>query len=258
MPEMFDQAEDSAVEATVNPQQPAAPSTQPTAQELLDLDSVQKFKFGGKEMTVDQLKKQMMMHSDYTKKTQALSGVQKYWNNLDVDLDNIRSNPSLAAQFMQVYPKEFHKFLKTAGIKEEVREAKESGDPVLLEKVERLEKYLHNNEVKAKEQELDSIFSKNLSKYPEAIEDVVMAKAQVLLEQGQEPTAEFWDKLFKSNHDAMMKRMTERQQKVVNTQREANAKGRGPGSGGGTPGQAPKRLTMKDAGEAMIADLRRK
>lgn len=258
MSENFNQAEDSAVEATVNPQTATPQNNQPTTQELIDLASVQKFKIDGKEMTFDQLKKSMMLNSDYTKKTQSVAEVQKYWKNLDIDLENVKSNPSLAAQFMQVYPKEFHKFLKTAGIREEVQEAKQSGDPVLLEKVERLEKYLHNNEVKSKEAELDSIFSKNLTKYPEAIEDVVMAKAQVLLEQGQEPTQEFWDRLFKSNHEAMLKRMTERQQKVLTAQRASNEKGRSTGAGGGTPGQAPKRLTMKDAGEAMIADLKRK
>lgn len=258
MSEQFDQAEESAVDATVNPQTPAPQNNQPTTQELIDLASVQKFKIDGKEMTFDQLKKQMMMHSDYTKKTQSVAEVQKYWKNLDIDLENVKSNPSLAAQFMQVYPKEFHKFLKTAGIREEVQEAKQSGDPVLLEKVERLEKYLHNNEVKAKEAELDSIFAKHLTKYPEAIEDVVMAKAQVLLDQGAEPTQEFWEKLFKSNHDAMLKRMTERQQKVVSTQREANNKGRSTGKGGGTPGQAPVKTKMRDVADVMIGDLRRK
>lgn len=73
MSENFNQAEDSAVEATVNPQTATPQNNQPTTQELIDLASVQKFKIDGKEMTFDQLKKSMMLHSDYTKKTQSVA-----------------------------------------------------------------------------------------------------------------------------------------------------------------------------------------
>lgn len=253
----FNQATEAAVEATQNQDTPQEPKST-LEQQILDLDKVEKFKFGGKEMTREQLKNSMMMHSDYTKKTQSVSEVKKYIDNFHIDLERVIENPNLAGEFKKVYPKEFHRYMDYLVRQDAKPKEQSQGDPELREELNQIKNYMHQEQVKAKEAELDSIFTRLSPKYPDAIEDVVMARAQVLIDQGHEPTNEFWEKLFKSSHEQISKRFEDRKNKTLQDQRAANQRGRGPGIGGGTPGQAPKRLTMKEATEHAIRDLGKK
>lgn len=240
-----------------------------TAEEIIDLEKVQKVRFDGKELTPEQLRKERMMHGDYTKKTQALSEQTKYWRALEFDLDAVSKNPSLASQFYKMYPKEFHKFLKMAGVDgaqeqsqtdSQPRATDKGLDPELLQRLDRMEGYIREKEVEKHEAVLDSKFSRLSQKYPEAMEDVVLAQAQVLLDKnaddrGYEISDEVWDRLWKQSHDSMVKRDRERQSKVLTTQREANQKGKAQGPGGGVPGSAPQRVRLKDVAELAVKDL---
>lgn len=226
--------------------------------EPIDLDTVTKVKWEGKEYTPSDFRKMMMFQSDYTKKTQSVAQTQKYYEALSHDLEAIRNNPQLVSEFQKIYPKEFHKYLDNVMPKDwKTGNQSERGNlpPEVEEKLARFDSYIKEQEVTAQEAKIESITSKLAQKYPEAIEDVVLARAQALVEQGHSLTQEHWDKLYKTSHDFMLKRMTDRQTKQFDSQKNANLKGRGIGPGGGTPGQAPRKLSFKDATEAAIQDL---
>lgn len=250
-------------------QQGAQEQSQQAAEATIDLEKVAKVKFNGREWTPDELKKSHMLHSDYTKKTQAVSEQSKYWRALEHDLQSVSSNPSLANQFYKLYPKEFHKYLKLAGIDSaqdqsqmdsQPRATDKGLDPELVQRLDRMEGYIREKEVEKHEAVLDSKFSRLSQKYPEAMEDVVLAQAQNLLDRnaddrGYEISDEVWDRLWKQSHDSMVKRYGERQSKVLNTQREANQRGKAQGPGGGVPGSAPQRVKLKDVAEIAVKDL---
>jgi len=229
----------------------------------IDLDTAEKIIWKGKEYTPDQLNKQFMLQSDYTKKAQALSESRKYYEALDTDLDAIRRNPGLKDEFLKVYPKEFHKFLRYAineSSSSQQSDDKNSNLPpevqAALDRLNRIEGYVQEKEVQAAEQQIENITSKMMQKYPEAVEEVVLAKAQALIENNIELTQERWDKLFKTSHESMLNRFKEKNNKTFNAQKTANAQARGIGSGGGTPSQAPRKMSFAEATEQAIRDLK--
>lgn len=235
-----------------------------TAEEILNLDGTLKFKFGNREWTPDSLKKAIMFQSDYTKKTQELSETRKYYDNLEYDLDAVRKNPQLADAFLKTYPKQFHKFLNLVGgsdqaasLQTQNRDTQAPIPPELMDRFLRVESYVKETEVKAAEADLDAKFSTLSKKYPEAIEDVVLARAQALLDKGDTPTitVEMWDKLWKQSHEETIKRFEAKQKETLNKQRTANQSYKGPSSGGGVPTGAPKRETMSQATDRAIREL---
>ena len=274
--EQLEQATEALQTDISNAQAPQSGSNEPqsgqeqpqsAAEAIIDLEKVSKVKFAGREWTPEELRKAHMLHSDYTKKTQALGEQSKYWKNLEYDLEAVRGKPSLAAEFYKTYPKEFHKFLKVAGIEQgqgvptsDQPRTTDGVDPQLMSRLDRMEGYIREKEVEKHEAVLDSKFTRLSTKYPEAIEDVVLAQAQVILDKNaQEPgfeiSDEMWDRLWKSSHDSMVKRYSERQSKVLQTQREANQRGKAQGPGGGVPGSAPQRVRLKDVADIAVKDL---
>ena len=257
--------------------QSSSPSTQSTAaaeqaQAILNLDQAQKFKFGDREWTPEQLKKSMMLHSDYTKKTQAISEARKYYDNLEHDLDYIRShhNKQEAIQaFVQTYPKEFHKYLKHAGIdlgteaSSRQMQAQSNAEipPEILKDLQMVKSYVQEKETQAIEAQLDQTFSAMAKKYPDGDEDVVLARAQALLDSKRESdpgfriTNEIWEKLWKSSHDKYAQKREAHQKGIIEKQRTANSSYRAPAPGGGTPGQAPVRMNLKQATEYAVQTL---
>lgn len=231
-------------------------------EEMLNLNSVLKFKFGDREWTPDQLEKAILRQSDYTKKTQQLAESRKYYDNLEADLENVRGNPELVDKFMEVYPKEFHKYLKLANNQQEAisRQAQAQNenapiDPQLLSKLERLESHIRNTEIKAKEAELDAKFSSLAKKYPDANEEVVLARAQALIDRGGLVNDQVWDKLWKQSHDSFLSRFEAKQKQTLQQQRMANSKAAGPSSAGGVPTNAPRRETFAQATDRAIQEL---
>lgn len=235
-----------------------------TQEEIL-LDKLDKFKFGDKEWTPDQLRKSIMLHSDYTKKTQQLAEARKYYDNLDADIEAVKANPQLAAKFKEIYPEEFHRYLKYAGHSESqsqqqgVQSSQQQAavDPQFLDRFSRLESYVKEKEVQAYEAQLDNTFATLSKKYPNGVEDVVLAKAQALLDKGEELSNQSWENLWKQSHESMTKRIDQMQQQKFEAQKGANSKAKGPGIGGGIPGEAPRRMTLKEATEQAVSDLSR-
>lgn len=255
-------AENSEVTQTVTdtPEGEAAP------QPIVDLDSVEKFKFAGREWKPNELKDAYMMQSDYTKKTQALSEERKYYDNLQHDLESVKQNPSLAARFKAIYPEKFHTFLgyvspATPRVQETngLEQTKSQADPELLTRLERIETDFRDRKIQAINAELDSKFKTLGEKYPYADEDSVVARAQTLLESkrqtsplseqaSQTITDKEWDDLWKSSNERTQKLADKHYASKVTQQKNANSNGKDVSSGGGIGGNAPKQpRTIRDA-----------
>lgn len=250
-----------APQATGNVQDNStAPTTQnnSSSEEPLNLDGVVKFKLGDREWTPDQLRKSILMHSDYTKKTQAVAETQKYWDNLDYDLDKVRSNPQLAQAFRQTYPKAFHKYLKDTGSEaNQTPVDRPAVDPELLERFSRIENYVQEKEIQANEARIDAVFATLSKKYPDGDEDVVLARAQAMIDKGESVDERVWEHLWKNSHDKYQQKFESRQKQTLTNQRNANLMARGPASGGGTPASAPPttKMNMKQATDYAIKQL---
>lgn len=237
-----------------------------TPSEVVALEKLERFKFGDKEWTPDALNKAIMRQSDYTKKTQAISQIKGYYDNLKPDLEMVKSNPALADKFKEIYPKEFWPYLDFVMAKME-RDQEASGGSAqsraelpkeLQERLDRVETYVKEKEVEKYEATLDTTFAKMSQKYPDGDEEVVLAKAQVLLEQN--PHAKIdeatWDRLWKQSHDKVNGLIKKRQETMFNQQKEANSKARDMGPGGAIPGSAPTRTRLKDVAEIAIQQLK--
>ena len=234
------------------------PQGQSASSEPLDLEKAEKIRWEGKDYTPDQFRKMMMFQSDYTKKMQSISKEKEYISNLRYDLQAVRQNPKLAAEFMKIYPKEYHSYLDDVMPQDwKSQQQSDLGNlpPEVKEKLERFDSYIKEQEVSREEANIEKITSSLSQKYPEAIEDVVLARAQAIIDQGHTLTKETWEKLYKTSHDFMVKKMTEKQNHKFDSQKNANLRGRGIGPGGGTPGQAPRKLSFDQATEAAIQDL---
>lgn len=255
----------SAPTQSAAPETHGAPSTQNMPSEgdgPLNLESVLKFKFGEREWTPEQLRKSILLHSDYTKKTQAVAETQKYWDNLDTDLENVRANPQLREAFLQTYPKSFHKYLK--GDSSDATQANQGNQnqqlpPEILQKlskVDELSSYITEQQIKAHEANIDAKFSTLSKKYPDGIEDVVLARAQALMDRGTMVSDHVWEQLWKKSHEDVNQRFEARQKSTLQTQRASNLSAKGPASGGGTPTGTPvKARSLKEATEMAVRQL---
>lgn len=227
---------------------------------ITELEKLEKFSYAGREMTAKDLQSMVMMQSDYTRKTQAIAEERKYYENLQSDLDAVKSNPTLMAQFKQVYPEKFHKFLGYVASDKPVQEQVQQQSGVLDPKIqERLDKYdqiakeWEEQKISAINAQLDAKFGELTKKYPYADEEAVIARAQALLDKGEKLTDSVWDTLWKSVHDRSQKLWSDHQKSLNTKQQSANSKGRDIGHGGGTPGQAPKvPKSIKEASKMLM------
>lgn len=238
----------------------AKPEEMPsTPQEIAELEKLARVKFDGREWTPEQLKKSIMMHSDYTKKTQEIAQDRKFFDNLPHDLAKVRANPQLVHEFRKVYPEKFHNYLDVLGVNSEPKQEKETdltGIPrELIDRLHRVESYVKEKEVAVAEATLDKTIASMATKYPSANEDVVLAKAQALLDRGDELTEEAWDKLFKENHEKMESFFETKYKEKLTKTKQAAKQAKDTRSGGGIVGEAPKKMSMKEATEQAIRDL---
>lgn len=254
------------------PEAPVSTTEQPNTQDSVpELDKFERFKWEGKEWTPKDLKQMTMFQSDYTRKTQEVAQERKYYDNLAADLEAVSKDPSLAAKFKELYPAKFHSYLKylsqnqssaqtqpvaanqaqdqsfIESLKKEIAELREQLNP--------LKEGFEQQELAKTEAQLDSIYNEFSKKYEMADERTVTATAQALHGQGTELSKDLWERIFKEDHERNLKRYEQHYSKQVKQQKEASAKARDVAAGGGVPGQAPKRLSMKDATEAAIRDL---
>lgn len=238
------------------------------AQSLVDLDSVQKFRFEGKEWTPKDFRSAYMMQADYTRKTQALAEERRYYDNLQADLAAVKANPALASKFRSVYPQKFHGFLDYASPAQAAAQAAnqagaaqpQGADPALLARIEAMERVNQQRESAAIDAEINATFETLSKKYPLADESSVIAKAEALLsharDQGDQDfklDAKTWDRIWKADQERQESRYKAHYSKQVQNQTAANRKGKDAATGGGIPGQAPKTpRTIKAATQALM------
>lgn len=248
-----------------------AATPEATENKYLDLDKLERFRFGGRDYTPKELKGAILRHEDYTKKTTELSEARKYSENFTQDLQTVIDNPARFADFRAVYPKAYveaaQKILdRVRGQgqpKDQANPGEQSADPrvnrevsSLKEQFAEIQKRLEAQEVEKTQAWLDNQYSTLSKKYPHADSEVVTARAEAANAQGVEITDKVLDKLFKAHHAEVTARWEKVYKEKVNEQAKAGARARDIGTGGGTPGNAPRKLrTLKEAEAAMLADI---
>lgn len=239
------------------------PKEQP---QVIDLDSLEKFKFQGRELTPKELKSAYMAHADYTNKTKEIAQERKYYDNLEFDLSKVKSDPQLIDQFKQIYPKKFHylvdKYIDRPQPAQPVQQQGQSQPPLpkefmeLKEKVEMFEKRNFDAEVAKHASDLDRLITGLSKKYPFADEEQVLSRAQSLRERGEDLDEKAWDGLYKMVNDKNEAFYKQRRDDELKKQKEANSKAKDVPMGGGTPGQAPRGFkTIREATEAALKDF---
>ncbi len=273
----FEAAQSASSQSAPAPTEVASPehqSSEPTAtlntQDVADLDKLEKFMFEGKEWTKDDLRRSILMHQDYTRKTQevanerkAIESERKFTENVPYDLEKLARDPNLIDQFKRVYPKQYHaaadKILSSLGISPKAvpNRGTESNIPEEWRaELDQVKSMLKAHEVEKEEAKLNSTFNTLAAKYPKARQDVIIFKARAELEAGKPNlTDEQFEKLFKDEHESHTKAMDEYYLSKIKDQKAANKKGRDVPNGGETPTSPPKKMTMREATEAAIRDL---
>lgn len=228
---------------------------------MMDLESVQKFRFGGKEWTPKEFQGAYMMQADYTRKTQQLAEERKYFDNLNADLAAVKANPSLESKFREVYPAKYHAYLdyvaqKQAQAGQNSQSPYGNIDPAFQRRFESLEADMNTRKVEAINAELDARFKTLSEKYPLADEEAAIARAQALHSKGIQLNDKVWDQIWKAvsdKNEAVFKKYGAAQ---VNKQKQANQQGKDAAPGGGIPGQAPKRpKTIKEASQFALEEM---
>lgn len=284
------EATNAAVESLNKPQQSQSDqqSAAPAAPQIQDISKLQKFLVDGKEYTYEQLKKERMLQSDYTKKTQEIASFKKeheeskkYWSNLSADLKNVKANPALAEEFKKVYPEQYHGYLDFLG--EQIAQPKL--DPFVEQKLSRYEEQLSKYEEKLAnyeemyadhtersvhnaELEIDAAFKELGEKYPQFeevqcldhLEKLLDQRRQEAIENGQKPSSvklekQDFEQAIKASHEYHSKRYQEFYNKQFNNQKATSTKLKGIGAGGGTPSGKPVQAkTIAEATRMAIED----
>lgn len=254
-----DQAPDA-----VKPTADQAPGSQESkgsseSQAIFELSQAKEFMLNGKKMTLKDLESQMMMHSDYTKKSQELSSFKKqaeYAMHWEADLPKLLDNPSLAAEFYRAYPKNYHPIIDRiierleGGQEEEASSA--SSMPTQRKLVQDLvDQYvgpirdeLDQYKTEAAIKQLDGIFSEMRGKYPGAEEEFVLARLEALKSQEVPINPDKIEEVFKHFHERDLKSKEAYHMEQIKKQQLASSKAKDVPSGGGIPGQAPKKFNL--------------
>lgn len=250
---------------------------------VYELEKLGKFKLEGREMTYQELKNAMLRQQDYTRKTQELAkeretleNNKKFHVNLAADLRLVEKDPSLASQFISVYPQEFHQYLRNVlsgtqtanqashqaqGQQEQQRPYQ---DIEMMSKVDRLEKFYNQQEVAKNEAEINSNLERLATKYPQGAKAKEMVIGRVFEAYNQmlekDPNAklstEMWEDAYKQVDKFVNDLVSSTYKEKQKQQLSANQKAKGADSGGGTVGRAPTKFkNLKDVTDFAVRDL---
>lgn len=225
----------------------------PTPAEIVELDKLERFRFDGRDLTPKQLKDEFMMRSDYTRKTQELSEARKFADNFEADLDAVMANPQLLSKLKEIYPPAYVKLAEkalsgravTAEDKSDLTQSLPPRLQTALEKIERYEKAMSEQQTQASLETLNSHHEQMSKKYPFADPDVVDSRLQVLIEKGADITRENLGRVienaYKQHHQAVESRINAQRKSKVEEQVTAGKKARDVGPNGSPLGDAPKK-----------------
>ena len=269
-----DGASPAAAPSTVSAE-PRSTQT-PTAQELLDLDKHERFRFKGKDWTREEFEKSHLRHQDYTQKTQELAERRKYVDNFAADISTVAQHPHRMADFERLYPKEFVAHAKTLLARmqsgQQPQDAPQTPTPSIKLEDLKLEEHpqfkqlmgevgewkeaQRETQIKSINAWLENQHSLLTKKYPHAVTELVESRAHAYATKngGDKITAEYLEKAYKANHDEMKARTDAMYKTKINQQLKAGKEARDVGPGGDIPGGEPKNpRTLKEAKEAMLS-----
>lgn len=240
-----------------------APSEQDPAQpEIVNLDGMSKFQFQGQELTPDRLQEVFQGYKTLSERQKQSQSEERFWSNLDTDIENVLANPNLASQFKSIYPEKFHRVLDRilAGKSPESTQQNQGLPKEVMAKlsqVDELRTMIHQQAVESANAKLDAVLPPLYTKYPMANEDQVLARAEAMLSQGMKLTDSAWDRIVKESHEAMTKKADAFYKKQLQVQIDKGQAGKDAPNGGMVPGKAPaKPRTFADAEREMIAHLK--
>lgn len=271
-PEQSGSEQQNLDNSTGSTTQESNPQLDPNTGQLIEIDSPDRYRYKGRPLS--EYENGYMRQQDYSQKTAQIAQERKYYDNLSVDLDRVRQNPSLAEQFRGIYPEKFHAYLRyvqseNSGQNSQQRPQQQNQyarlDPAMEQRINFLEKGFRDKEVAAISAELDNKFKTLSEKYPFADEEAVVARAQALLAKMKDhdpsnPSPRIsdnqWDALWKSQHERAHGLSDAQYKKQVQSQIQANRKGSETGQGGGIAGHAPRQYkTIKEATNQALADI---
>lgn len=248
-------------------------SSQGQAESILDLDTVERFRFSGQEWTPKDFQSSLMRQQDYSRKTQDLAKERRFVENFAFDARRVLKEPSLLSEFERHYPKNYTDLLRAALQEEQESQTQQDAkgtrqganiDPSIAQKLEKydrlfdsIEKEKHQTEIQKFETEIDQTMGKLNEKYPNVkkFEDAVLAKAEMYYAKNGSLTPDTWEKIYKQVDGVIKGISDEYYKKQFNSQKQANLQGKDVASGGGIPSQAPEKIALKDVKYRMQAAL---
>lgn len=286
LPENFDEAAETSPSAGAETPPKSLDGTKgsetpgtPTKQEMLDLDKHDRFRWQGRDWDRKELERGVLMQSDYTRKTQELAEARKYADNFDADLSKVLDDHALLDEMRKIYPAPYVNLAERiiertnqlmghtasagasgqAGTPQDVQKlvqsmlSKELGP--IKEKFSQTEQKEREIETQKLELWLDKTYEKYQTKYPSANPALVDSRCLAAHDSGTKITEGVIEKLFKASHDEAENWYVTRSKRQVADQKQANAKARDAGAGGGVPGGAPQKRTLKEARKAMLEEI---
>lgn len=239
--------------------------------EILDLDKHDRFRFAGKEWTRKEFNNAYLMQSDYTRAKQQLAEDRRYADNYAADLRKVIRNPERLDEFKKLYPKSYVEMATNVlndlrgqqpqpqGSQQKVPQPQNQEDPEVQSMKAEFREWKQKQyqaEVDTYQSWLDNQYETLGKKYPFANTEAVTMRASLLSEQGHEIKKETLEKLFKEVDDSEKSRFEAMYKSKVEKQKQVGLKTKDIGSGGSTPGSAPRGLkTLKEAKEAWLNDL---
>lgn len=253
-------------ENTVNPT--ATQDTTASAPSVTDLDGLSEFVFQGEKYTPDLLLERLNEHKKLSETARSRAEREEFDKHFEADRVKLLKDPSLADQFRQKYPKDYHWILEflPQGQRQETAQpnAAQSALPKeYLEKLEAMERELQGfkhesfqTKTQAELAKIDKITQPLFQKFELADEEAVWAKADALLSRGVKLTEKTWERLIRENHEKIEKRADQRHGAKLKEQLEKGRRASDVGPGGSAPGQAPQTpRTFAEAQEAMLKSI---
>lgn len=272
-----EELERSSVEAADNENQELEADANTQDSDVVDLDSLERFKWNGEEFTKDELGKMAMRQSDYTRKTQELAEERKYASNIGADLRTLAENDwnsDLVAKFKEVYPEKYHgvvdHFLNKSEqdqgkqpdeVESKVQKLFEERFSPHLKDLQSIKQEAYEQKVQAESKWLDNQFETMSKKYPLADDNLVNSELIAKIDEAKQNGQKFGvnegviEKLFKANHERMQKRFQEYQNNQTKEQANANKGAFDTGSGGGPVGEGRQKMGLREATENAINQL---
>lgn len=234
---------------------------EPAQPQITSLDSLSEFEFQGEKLTPGRLQEVFQGYKTLSERQKSYAAEDRYWSNLDTDIESVMADPSLVERFKSIYPEKFHKVLERAlgGTQRQTQNTQQLPKEYLqrLSKVDQLEQSIHQMAVESANAKLDSMLPPLYEKFPMANEDQVLAKAEAMLSQGAQLTKHVWERLVKESHEFSSKKADAFYKKQLQTQIDKGQAGKDAGIGGAAPGKAPpQKLRMDQVPDAMIAHLK--